>query len=66
MKGKERQESVAAKRLTLLKELKVKLGETRDRLADQSSQQGTLERVAIIGIQIKKERALGRKGGSGR
>ena len=66
LKGKERQESVAAKRLMLLEKLKANLGKTRDHVADQSNQQATLERMATIGIQIKKERALGWKGGSGR
>ena len=52
--------------LIMIKELKDKLAETRDNLADESNQRAMLERMRTIGIQIKKERKIGRRGGSSR
>ena len=58
--------SIASKRLDLLKSLKVKLGEARDDLADESRQREALERMRIIQLEIKRERTIGRRGGAKR
>jgi len=58
--------SIASKRLELLKSLKVKLGEARDDLADESRQREALERMRTIQLEIKRERTIGRRGGAKR
>ena len=58
--------TVAEKRLALLKELKVKVGELKDELAEESKARDSLERMSTIRLAIKRERAIGRWGGSGR
>jgi hypothetical protein len=50
----------------LLKDLKATLANAMDNLADESNQRAALERMQTIGIQIKKERAIGRRGGASR
>jgi hypothetical protein len=50
----------------LLKDLKATLANAMDNLADESNQRAALERMQTIGIQIKKERAIGRHGGASR
>ena len=59
-------ESVASKRLSLLKELKRSLNHAKDMLADESHQREALERMQTIKLEIKRERAVGRRGGSGK
>ena len=73
LKAKDKAESrkakaneLASKRLTMMKELKVKLGEVQDELATESKRADALERMKTIRIQIKRERPVGRRGGSGR
>ena len=66
LKEKNKLKAVSDKRLTLLKELRVKLSETKDDLAEESNQRAALERMQTIGIQIKKERTIDRREGSGR
>ena len=61
-----RQSKVAENRLSLLKELKVKVGNLRDELAEESKARDSLERLSTIRLAIKRERAIGRRGGSGR
>ena len=58
--------TVAAKRLDLLKSLKTSLNETKDELEDESHTHAALERMSTIQINIKKERPVGRPGGSKR
>ena len=58
--------SVSSKRLALLKDLKIRVNELRDDLADESHQRAALERLSSIKLEIKRERAIGRKGGSDR
>ena len=58
--------TVAVKRLELLKSLKTSLNATKDELADESHACAALERMRTIQIEIKKERPVGRPGGSKR
>ena len=58
--------NVAVKRLDLLKSLKTSLNATKDEIADESHARASLERMRTIQIEIKKERPLGRPGGSKR
>ena len=58
--------TVAVKRLDLLKILKTSLNATKDELADESHARADLERMRTIQINIKKERPAGRLGGSKR
>ena len=58
--------TVAAKRLDLLKHLKLDLDEAKDNLAEESHQREALERMQTIQIEIKKERLVGRRGGAKR
>ena len=58
--------SVSSKRLALLKDLKIRVNELRDDLADESHQRAALERLSSIKLEIKRERVIGRKGGSAR
>ena len=53
-------------RLTMLKELKTKLDQAKDDLADESQRRVTLERIYTIRTQIKRHREVGRRGGSGK
>ena len=56
--------TVAAKRLDLLKSLKIDLDEAKENLAEESHQREALERMRTIQIEIKKERPVGRGGGA--
>ena len=58
--------TVAIKRLDLLKSLKTSLNATKYELADESHAHASLERMRTIQIKIKKERPVGRPGGSKR
>ena len=58
--------NVAVKRLDLLKNLKSSLNAPKDELADDSHARAALERMRTIQINIKKERPVGRPGGSKR
>lgn len=59
-------ESIAAKRLSLLKDLKYRLSEAKDMLADESHEREALERMQTIKIEIKRQRSVGRRGGLGK
>ena len=61
-----KQSSIAFKRLTLLKDLKCRLHEAKDMLTDESHQREALERMQTIHLEIKRERSVGRRGGSGK
>ena len=65
-KRKQKIETVAARRLTLLKELKSRLSEAKDMLADESHQREALERIQTIKLEIKRKLTVGRRGGAGR
>ena len=58
--------TVASKRLHLLKCLKVDLDEAKHDLVDESKARHALERMRTIQIEIKKERPIGRRGGAKR
>ena len=64
MRGKLKSDSAAEKRLHLLTALKVKLVEARDNLADESHQRSGLENMQKLKLEIKRERPVGRQGGS--
>jgi len=49
-----------------LNDLKEQLRRTKDQLADESQQKIALESMPNIQFQIKRERKIGRHGGSGR
>ncbi|KAL7546176.1 hypothetical protein ACHAWF_015185 [Thalassiosira exigua] len=66
VRHKSKAEELASNRLALLRELKLKLDETQDDLADESHRREALERLATIQKQIKRERQVGRRGGSSR
>ena len=57
-------QSVNAKRLAALGDLKTRLAEAQDNLADESQRRHALEKMSSIQLQIKRERPLGRRGGS--
>ena len=65
-KSRLKQESIAFKRLTLLNDLKCRFHEAKDMLADESQQRAALERMQTIHLEIKRERSVGRRGGSGK
>ena len=64
IKSKLRLETVSKKRLTMLKGLKSQLQEAKDMLADESHQRKALERMQTIKLEIKRQRSVGRHGGS--
>ena len=59
-------ETVAARRLPMLQELKCKLYAAEDMLADESHQREALERMQTIKLEIKHQRSVGRRCGSGK
>ena len=63
---KNKQQSIAAKRLSMLKGLKCSLREAKDMLADESHEREALERMQTIKLEIKRQRSVGRRGGSGK
>ena len=63
---KNKKESMAAKRLSMLKELNYSLREAKDMLADESHEREALERMQTIKLEIKRQRSVGRRGGSGK
>ena len=65
-RAKSKLETVASKRLALLKDLKEQLRNTKDDLADESHQRESLEKLWQIQVQIKRERPVSRKGGAAR
>lgn len=65
-KSKLKLESIASKRLSMLKDLKDQLRVAKDLLADESHQREALERMQTIKLEIKKQRSVGRRGGSKR
>ena len=65
-KSKLKLESVASKQLSMLKELKCSLNKAKDMLADESHQRDAIKRMQTIKLEIKCERAVGRRGGSGK
>ena len=64
IKGKVKSDSVAESRLCLLTDIKVKLFEAQDNLADESHQRVGLENMQNIQVAIKRERTVGWNGGS--
>ena len=64
IKGKSKYDSVAERGLPLLTDQKVKLAEARDNLAYGSHQRVRLEKMHNILLDIKRERTVGRHGGS--
>jgi len=66
IKSKLRIETLAKHRLSMLKELKSQLHEAKDMLADESHQREALERMQTIKLEIKRQRSVGRRGGSGK
>ena len=58
--------SVATKRMAMLKDLKIHVNELSNNLADESQQRANLERMSSIKLEIKRQRGVGRKGGSGK
>ena len=63
-KSKLKLESIASKRLSMLKDLKCQLNDAKDLLADESHQREALERMQTIKLEIKKQQTVGRRGGS--
>ena len=63
LRQKSRASKLASRRLALLREMKVALNECSDELAAESQSRNTLERMQTIQLQIKRERAVGRRGG---
>ncbi len=57
--------TLATKRLLMLKELKSNLHELKDKLADESQKRAALEQMSIVQLQIKRQRKIGCRGGSG-
>jgi len=57
-------EEMSNQRLALLTDLRSEMYNLKDQLADESKQRAALERMQTIQLQIKKERPLGRGGGS--
>ena len=64
IKGKVKSDSVSKNRLRLLTDIKVKLAEARDNLADESHKRVGLEKMQKIQLYIKRGRTVGRHGGS--
>ena len=66
LKAKGKVDELAKKRLDIMKNLKTELNAARDELVEESKKVQALERINNIGIQIKKERVIGRRGGGKR
>ena len=64
IKGKMKSESIAEKRICLLTDLKTNLDEAQDNLSDESQQSVGLQKLKKIQLDIKRERTVGRHGGS--
>ena len=64
IEGKVKSEFVAERQLRLLTDIKVKLFEAQDNLADESHQRVGLENMQNIQVAIKRERTVGWNGGS--
>jgi hypothetical protein len=58
--------TLAAKRLEQLKDLKFRVGQLKYDLADELKQRANLEKLNNIRLEIKRERAVGCCGGSGK
>ena len=54
---------MAQRRLEQVQDLKIRVGELRDSLADESQQRAALEKLSNIRLEIKRERQVGRRGG---
>ena len=54
---------LAQRRLEQIKDLKIRVGELRDNLADESQHRAALEKLSNIRLEIKRERQVGRRGG---
>ena len=54
---------LAQRRLEQVQDLKIRVGELRDSLADESQQRAALEKLSNIRLEIKRERQVGRRGG---
>ena len=57
--SKNKLETVASKRLSILRDLKCSLREAKDMLADESHQREALERMHTIKLEIKRQRSVG-------
>ena len=55
---------IACTKIVLLKDPKIILDETTDMILDGCNQQEALEHMCTILLEIKKERKVGRRGGS--
>ena len=64
MRGRLKSDSAAEKQLHLLTSLKVNLAEARNNLAYESHQRARLEKMQKLNLEIKRERPVGRQGGS--
>lgn len=62
--AKAKADALSDQRLALLKDLRSEMYDLKDQLADESKQCAALERMQKIQLEIKKERPLGRGGGS--
>ena len=58
--------TVAVRRLELLKNMKDRLDTVKSDLVEESQQRAALERMRTIQLEIKKERPVGRRGGAKR
>ena len=58
--------SIACTQLTLLKDINPRLAETTDMILDECQQREDIERMRTIQLEIKRERQVGRRGGSGK
>ena len=58
--------SITCTRIALLKYLNLRLAETTNILLDECHQREDLERMCTIHMEIKRERQVGRRGGSGK
>ena len=58
--------TLAERLLEMLRGYKMKIRKLQDSLAEESHQRQALERLSSLWLEIKRERAVGRKGGSGK
>ena len=58
--------SIACTRLSLLKDINIRLSETTVMLLDECHQREALERMRTIHLEINRERQVGRRGASGK
>jgi len=61
-----KKDTLTKRRLKILKGYKIEVRELQDSLAKESHQRQALERLRTLRLEIKRERAVGCKGGSGK